>query len=1805
MSLKLLGKGSILDAIGGAAQTAANAGIAGVKDVGDLADEGFNTITGNTGGVNNAQAAIKRNDSNLSENVGTDLGGLIDDVGTDLGGLSDDVGVTQAARAFIAPGLGLGTDIGNSIAGTNDTPQEATANSPFLNSLSNFATDNGKQKITTPRALAENTALTGVNIATLGKGKALEEGVEGTVNRTLGDNVLSRAVARVAGSSTAGAAYGAGQGTANAIGTAQNFKQAASDVIKPTVQNAAIAGVVGGVTKLPSVVAATGDDLKRLNASEAGALNNDSVEAPNADDNGMAHIGEPNGSDLETATDAAEHLDQSINDPEVDWNHVEGANKELNTTVNQVAQGLKNEDVASRPMPTDLYDQIKGVGGIGSSDYEDIPNHLKRNDGASMDKVAQQLGYGDDTSLHEAIQREEDVRHAPKKPLKTAAEYKELAKQYIAQHAANPASQSDMAFRDVLKRAQAEKDVNDYFKSNKTSGYDKVKGQLLKGAPPKQFREGLYNKTHSPEIRARNEVGAQLKDVRNTLKGVGKLRDTAQKEFNQLTSRKSTASSDDIRAKGAELRSHNTRYNHLYGMERDAAARYRQAAEDLDNKYPDTDLVTPKRGIRLVSNGQQVETSMPAERVNGKVVIKSKPSAAEVESLNKTAPATDENGLTSYQSMKAEQMGMSPADYLKHEASETAKQETEREANMAAEAKEQGVSLEQYKADREAQIAKEWTPQALEDASKVQDPDETPARNAEGDRAILEGIKNGDSDAAILQQYMDATGEDLDQAKKAYGIMEDDPNVDKAGDVENNPKFGQLADYEIDKDAPKRGVRIRTVNNRAQYLVNKTLLRGTAPGDQLAYKYMDAQHLWKKLSPEDRDLTDQLRNHSISELADKADDRHAFQAYALRAKDIEDHIHEARRISDRTDITPYRQNYGASFSLARPDGTVLSDRQALQNDPHALARHYSTYQELENITGLKRATANFHEDLGNDVGRAQHSIANHSIAEGLNQAFGEGSANYGEKSATATTQLKDFKDVYTTPEIAKKINARAQYEYGDDKIGSTLQALDKTNSAMKNIKLSVGGFHNINEMLNQMALNPTGAGAASRALVDSNYFRSRMNEWDQNGTMEKALHSGLTIGAGDEFKSGLNKIPVVHQAHEALFGRQIPFSKMQVFDRYTKNLDLANPDDYVKMRGVARGINNTFGGINRLVDGISASRVKNLSRAVLAEDYNEGQIRTLLTALDPTKIGTTEGRMARQVVAGRAGILALPGTIQAIATGKIGNNPKDISKFVANQLLNPTVQTGYKTKGGIPKQISLVAGIVNKTDRAIAPAFNKENPDKTSGLNQELSGNLSPVASLVKEEKANSDYYGNPMHGKGLNAAEDVGQAVNAAAPIPFTPAARAAESIPGLKNSKAIKIISGGQSPISVGEAAIDTSGIGRVASNPNAPEMKILNSRELLSESLGSTADPNYEINRWNSLRQNAPGSRVYNVLKKQDQVAQQNGEPGDPLLQLSSKNYKTITEYEFLKHADEGTYANNTAAVMYSENKNMIDKYEASEATYEGQMNKLYTQTSGTKGDSSPVESVGGAPQYTESAQQTTLANKYYAMNDSNSTSAQREQFLTNNPELNQLFNAQFNAENVIRKQQGEPLMKPYPEPSSELNNFMNQYTAASKSDRSTLRKANTNLYNQMSTYMGQVDQYELAKTLGQTQLQGSNVTSKQLGEEYDLGQYDIASMPGADDTTAYTFNPQQAYDQSSGYNPATGTYSGSSSDSGAENLVQELENDDKARDIKETVKEANHQAKIKIRKLRKPYFKKITVAKAKGPKVSLKSKSVAIK
>lgn len=60
---------------------------------------------------------------------------------------------------------------------------------------------------------------------------------------------------------------------------------------------------------------------------------------------------------------------------------------------------IKNEKAPTR----DLYKEVLSQGGIGSSAYETLPKYVKRKNGASADKIAQVLGFEDESSFVEAL----------------------------------------------------------------------------------------------------------------------------------------------------------------------------------------------------------------------------------------------------------------------------------------------------------------------------------------------------------------------------------------------------------------------------------------------------------------------------------------------------------------------------------------------------------------------------------------------------------------------------------------------------------------------------------------------------------------------------------------------------------------------------------------------------------------------------------------------------------------------------------------------------------------------------------------------------------------------------------------------------------------------------------------------------------------------------------------------------------------------------------------------------------------------------------------------------------------------------------------------------------------------------------------------------------------------------------------------------------------------------------------------------------------------------------------------------------
>lgn len=1233
----------------------------------------------------------------------------------------------------------------------------------------------------------------------------------------------------------------------------------------------------------------------------------------------------------------------------------------------------------------------------------------------------------------------------------------------------------------------------------------------------------------SPEYANKNQIGAELEDIRNTNQVINKQRLQAQKAFRSLIKSPENVTPEQLDSVKTNLRELNSKYRTLSGMSHQKGLDFIEAKRQLDEKYPPDAINPPK-----------------SDKTNTVTVTGSKDNKVTVSDKNNNIVSV-KNGIEK----PIDSNNALPEDYIPPE--QPINPETGLPANINPET---GKSWNEDMFSPE-NIAKMEAENAKQDAEYGQ------LRNVDGDRALLQGIKEGKSVSELEQIYSDATGQSEEEAKKAVNSTEDFMDkIGNPGDINNNPYEGNVANYV--NEVPKKGF-LQSTKSYFKSLVNKAVLKANAPSDLLEIKKMLATNSWDKLDAHDQALADNLRGNSIEDVAKKAHNIANFTDYANRAKAIQDYGLAAQHEADLLDTTPYRKNYGASLHVIREDGTTgaLEPEDYLgKQTGHEQGRFYDDYAEREKATGEKRATANFHEDLIKDVQRSQHRIVNRSLVRSLQEAFGSDAANV--EKLQGTVALKDYPGVYVRSDVADYINSRARFAYDNSGFGhgKIAKGYDTGSQGMKDSKLSMGGFHNFNEFLNQLVLNPKGVIKMGRATLSTKSFMNKLDQWDANGTLEKALHSGLTLNAGPEVSdSWIRKIPGIKQAHDALFKRQIPFSKLQTFDKYAKDININDPNGYAQLRGLSRGINNIYGGINRLVDGMNYSKLKTVSRLVLAADYNEGQIRTFINALSK---GGIEGRLARQVVIGRMIVLALPGVAQAAINGVLPQDPKKMAQFIGGQLVDPNMTTGWKTPGGIPDRISLIPGIVNKTYRAVAPAFNPNNPNKYSGLENELTGNANPLLSTINSEVTNKDFYGNKM--RTGNFMQDTMNLVNSAAPIPFQPAARTLAGSPLGKNS-VVKVLSGGQSGISPAQATIDISGVGRVTADPNSPEMQILNNRDMAFHSLPNNLQgvmnsieptwnsfanskaqvkstyesPYYEAGKYQSLLQYP---QIYNVMKKQNDFAAAHGEPSNPLFNLNTKDFKTVATYEWLKNVDPGK-SNDAALTMFAQNPKLFQKYESDMQTYGTKMNALFQKTHGLKGSNTPQINIGGIPFPKSTPLQQQLMNQYQKYSqDPNINPQQLYQWMNNNPELSKYFDSINLYDNAKRASLGEPLLKSYPTAAPSLQQWISQYMDGSKAQRTALRTANPTAFTGMQNYLTQVDAYELANNAGMAKYQGQTLNQKALKASYGLGKYDIAKGTNSSGGTEYVLNPEMAYSggSSGGLTFAPSGYSGGSSGGG---------------------------------------------------------------
>jgi hypothetical protein len=582
-----------------------------------------------------------------------------------------------------------------------------------------------------------------------------------------------------------------------------------------------------------------------------------------------------------------------------------------------------------------------------------------------------------------------------------------------------------------------------------------------------------------------------------------------------------------------------------------------------------------------------------------------------------------------------------------------------------------------------------------------------------------------------------------------------------------------------------------------------------------------AQSELAKLSAKDQNLMRGIQINGVKKLAPKAENPQQF----VKTESALRNYYNLRHAYDRHlgIPTPYRQNYLRD---------LMPPQEPTNNFIAKGGNQAPGYTKAKTAPGATPVA----EGLARDIAGSSFNHAKLTYAQGLEQAFPEqisrGSPIVGKDGVTQQLQTPYGNELFATKDLAHKINSRAPVS----KVDGALGAYDKVNALAKYVKLSGGAFHAFTEAGNfvgqqltsgKLFTNPAATGKVVRAFFSPKFFDSEITRLRDNGVFDDAGLSGLTWKPGDikadvsvTPKNILSKYTGIKALHDATFQRELPLIKLLQFEQKTKGLDRNVPNDLNKMRSVSKGINQEIGGINRAIDGLTPKQARVVARGVLATDFTEGKLRTVVAALSK---GGEEGKIAREVIAGKTLVFAALATGGAAATGELkGKTPEQVAQNIVGNLVNPAFTSGKNT-------VSFPATHISEFTKPFA-SFADGSKDKFYGLKHYASARLAAVPSETSQLVNNMDYSGNHIYGKntkknGGQPISGAGTALNVAKgvlPIPFsqgTSAVQGKQSLPatvgniaGLRiypTPEAKKTATGntGNAPLSKGQQTANSS--------------------------------------------------------------------------------------------------------------------------------------------------------------------------------------------------------------------------------------------------------------------------------------------------------------------------------------------------------------------------------------------------------------
>jgi len=704
-----------------------------------------------------------------------------------------------------------------------------------------------------------------------------------------------------------------------------------------------------------------------------------------------------------------------------------------------------------------------------------------------------------------------------------------------------------------------------------------------------------------------------------------------------------------------------------------------------------------------------------------------------------------------------------------------------------------------------AQVAEQGT---AEEQSLFQSANQTPEAflNAPGENTTnthlntlgaqqdLQHVLNtGGTVTDALNKYMESSGATYKQAQEAYqratsgdsGIPLNKSQINAS----LNPRFEEGSNLikpvaEGDIEAP--------INN------------ATTATNAVKREGEQAKTLVNNLSDKDAALLNQLRDKTPQQIADLA---------ANQADKPSDFIEAANAVKQYDDLTQgigsgglnmqvaYRQNHFLTRYVQKIGSNNPEDVSGvnLPNKPgQGFSRGNLTDEELQQY-GYERSFDNFKDELAHDIDVKSGQVKQLALAKGFEEAH-PGQIKIGTIGADQTGVYKQLQipgggKISLPAAIADEINKRAPAPEVTNKAANIY---DTANSELKAVKLGGGLFHSFNvagsyigqQLVSGKLFTPQGmsdAGHVIAATFSPKYMAQRMSELDQSGILRAADLGGLEYNrfgisqdVGAQGKIG--EAPVLKQLHELTFGRQIPMMKLVTLQQKLtdagidpKNMSTEDAQYATKM---SKQINKEFGGMNRAIQGLTPRQFRVVSRALLATDYTESQLKTLADAF--TK-GGTDGNLARQVVFGKALLFAGAATALGAAGGEFkGQPPSKIAEDIIYKSINPQFKFGNYNVGLPETQASEFIKPIAQTAGNISQGKNAMNPTKDF-----FTARAAAVPSELEQLATNRNFSGQPIYGhdyygRPVSPGETAGNLAAGVLPIP---ASQAESTIAGNQN--------------------------------------------------------------------------------------------------------------------------------------------------------------------------------------------------------------------------------------------------------------------------------------------------------------------------------------------------------------------------------------------------------------------------------------